>query len=58
MLHAWISSVNAARLLQDGTVGMEFSSRKDVANFPLLSLLHFFFPRDGDTRNFNKLQNY
>ena len=36
----------------------EFSSRKDVANFPLRSLFRFFFPGDGDTCNFNTLHNY
>ena len=36
----------------------EFISRKDVANFPLLSLFRFFFPTDGDTCNFNTLHNY
>ena len=36
----------------------EFSGRKDVANFPVLSLFCFFFPRDGDTCNFNTLHNY
>ena len=36
----------------------EFNSRKDVANFPLLSLFRFFFPRDGNTCSFNTLHNY
>ena len=30
----------------------------DVANFPLHSVFCFFFPRDGDTCNFNTLHNY
>ena len=36
----------------------EFSSRNDVANFPLLCLFHLFFPKDGDTCNFNTLHIY
>ena len=36
----------------------DFSSRKDVANFLLLSLFCLFFPRDGNTGNFNTLHNY
>ena len=36
----------------------EFSSGKVVANFPLLSLSRFFFPRDDNTCNFNALHNY
>ena len=36
----------------------EFSSRKDVANFPLLSLFRREENRDGDTCNSDTLHNY